>query len=216
MARRTEPDGRGEPPTASVLLSGGLGVVAVVAFVAALVFGVEVKNPPPGARLGLTSSAGPAGLAVLVPRCRSERVTAVELRDGEGSTLWRLSARKGGIDERYEVGAEKTPFGFTLDEPFVPPLPEGALTVVVALDGEPFDTVDRLGLNADDVPRVGVAHLGVVVDPATFEARAVTAADCQGPGRDLGLVNGLFVLAAAGVVVSYLVMVARYLRSRSG
>lgn len=196
-----------------MLLSGGLGVFAVVAFVVALVFGVEVTNPPPGSRLGLTSSAGPAGVALLVPRCRSERVTAVELRTAD-DTLWRIAARKGSIDERYVVGTEDGPFGFLVEEPFAPPLPDGRLTLLAFLEGEPFDTVDRLEFSAGDVPADGVFHLGEVVDRATFEARAVAAANCQGPGRDLGLVNSLFVLAAAGVVVTYLMMVGRYLRSR--
>ena len=214
MAPRAEWGRDAEVPTAPVLLSGGLGVFAVVAFVAALVFGAEVKNPPPGARIGLTSSGGPAGVAVLVPRCRSERVTVVELRDADGATLWRIAARKGSIDERYEVGAEGAPFGFTVDKPLTSPLPDEELTVVVALDGEPFDTVDRAQVARQRVPRLGVAHLGEVVEPGVFEARAVAAADCQGPGRDLGLVTWLFVLAAAGVVVTYLGMVGRYLRSR--
>ncbi len=215
MARR--PDGRRgapEPPTPQVLLSGGLGVFAVVVFVAALVFGVQVENPPPGARLGITSSAGPAGVAVLVPRCRSERVTGVELRSGAGSTLWRIAARKGSIDERYVVGAESAPFGFTVEVPFAPPLPEGPLSVVARLDGEPFDSVDRVDFTQADIPPEGVLHLGDVVEPASFEARAGAAADCQGPGRDLGLVNLVFVAAAAGVVVTYLMMVKRYFTSR--
>lgn len=196
-----------------MLLSGGLGVFAVVAFVTALVFGVEVKNPSPGSRLGVTSSAGPAGVALLVPRCQSERVTAVELRTVD-DTVWRIAARKGSIDERYIVGTEEAPFGFVVEEPFATPLPDGPLTLVAFLEGEPFDSVDRVEFSADDVPDDGVFHLSEVVDRGAFEARAVAAADCQGRGGDLGLVNGLFVLAAGGVVVTYLMMVGRYLRSR--
>lgn len=197
-----------------MLLSGGLGVFAVVVFVAALVFGVEVKDPPPGSRLGVTSSAGPAGVAVLVPRCRSERVSALELRSGEGATLWRIAARKGSIDERYVVGAEGPPFGFNVETPFVPPLPEGWLTVVAVLDGEPFDTVDRLDFDLGAIPVEGVLHLGEVVGQAAFESRAAAAADCQGSGRDLGWVNAMFVVAAAGVVVTYGMMVVRYWKGR--
>ncbi len=211
--RAEHPGDAVEPPTAAVLLSGGLGVVAVVAFVAALVFGVEAKNPPPGARLGLTSSAGPAGVALLVPRCRSERVTAVELRSKE-ATLWRIVSRKGSIDERYVVGADGPPFGFVVEQRFSPPLPDGRLTLLAALEGEPFDTTDQVDFSVDDIPIEGVAHLGEVVDPAAFEARAAAAADCRGPGAHLGLVNGLFVVAAAGVVVAYVIMDGRYLRGR--
>lgn len=215
MARRADSRrGASEPPTPQVLLSGGLGVFAVVVFVAALVFGVEVKNPPPGARLGITSAAGPVGVAVLVPRCRSERVSWVELRSAAGDTLWRIAARKGSIDERYVVGAETAPFGFTVEVPFAPPLPGGPLSAVARLDGEPFDSVDRVDFTPAEIPPEGVLHLGDVVEPASFEARAVASADCQGPGGDLGLVNLLFVAAAAGVVVTYLMMVRRYFTSR--
>ena len=215
MARRRAETRRGvEPPTPQVLLSGGLGVVAVVVFVAALVFGIEVTDPPSGGRLGITSSAGPAGIAVLVPRCRAERVTVVELRDAADVTLWRIAARKGSIDERYVVGAEAPPFGFDVEVPFAPALPPGPLTVVAQLEGEPFDRVDRVEFAPAQVPAEGVLHLGEVVEPPAFEARAVAAADCQGSSGDLGLVNVVFIVAAAGVVVTYLMMVGRYIKSR--
>lgn len=198
-----------------MLVWGGLGVFAVIVFVAALVFGVEVRNPPPGARLGVTSSAGPAGAAVLVPRCRSERVTGIEVRTVDRVTVWRIAARKGSIDERYVLGADAPPFGFVVEVPFTPPPPSETLTVVARLDGEPFDSVDRVDFTPADLPSDGVLHLGAVVEPATFEARAAAAADCRRPGRDLGLVNLAFVIAAAGVVVTYLLLVRRYLGSRS-
>lgn len=216
MARRRSENRRAgtEPPTPQVLLSGGLGVFAVVVFVAALVFGIEVTNPPPGGRLGVTSSAGPAGIAVLVPRCRAERVTVVELRDADDAALWRIVARKGSIDERYVVGAETPPFGFDVEVPFTPPLPPALLTVVAQLEGEPFDSVDQVDFVAEEVPADGVLHLGEVVEPPAFEARAAAAADCQGSSDDLGLVNVVFIVAAAGVVVTYLLMVGRFVRSR--
>lgn len=212
-AERRSPEG--EPPSLQMVLSGGVGVVAVVVFVAALAFGTEVTNPPPGARLGVTSAGGPVGAALLVPRCRSERVTGVELRSAAGAVLWRIAAGKGSIDERYVLGAEPPPFGFVTDVPLEGPPIAGEVTVVVEVAGEPFDTVDRASFEPAAVPAEGVLHEGGVVDPPTFEALAAGAANCQDAGRDIGAVTWLFVAAAAGVVVTYAMMVARYWKGRS-
>lgn len=207
--------GDGDPPALSMVLSGGVGVVAVVAFVSALALGTDVKDYPPGARLAVTAADGPAGLAVLVPRCRSERVTSVELRSAGEHVVWRISARKGSIDERYVVGGDE-PLGFVTERPFRPPLPQGRLQVVAHLAREgPFDVVDRAVFDPAAVPSGGVLYLGDVVDAEVFEAGAAGAADCPESGRDLGLVTWLFVAAAAGVVVTYVTMVVRYWRGRT-
>jgi hypothetical protein len=205
----------GGPPSLSMVLSGGVGVVAVVAFVSALAFGADLKDPPPGARLAVTAAEGPAGLAVLVPRCRSERVTRVELRSADDDVVWRITAGKGSIDERYVVGGEE-PLGFVTERPFRPPLPRGRLQAVATLarDG-PFDVIDRAAFDAGAVPAGGALYQGDEVDLEVFEAGAAAAADCPESGRDLGLVTWLFVAAAAGVVVTYVSMVVRYWRGRA-
>lgn len=197
-----------------MVLSGGVGVLAVVAFVAALAFGTQVSDAPPGARLGLVAAAGPASATLVVPRCRAERVTMVEVRASDESTLWRIVSPKGSIDERYVVGAKDPPFGFVVDVAAPVPLPTGPLTAAVALDGEPFDELDEITFDPAEVPPTDVRYRGRNVDEAEFEAQAAAAADCQGATRDIGLVTWLFVAAATGVVVTYVMMVARYFKGR--
>lgn len=197
-----------------MVLSGGVGVLAVVAFVAALAFGAQVSEPPPGARLGLVAAAGPAGATLVVPRCRADRVVRVEVQAAAGSTLWRIVSPKGSIDERYVVGADP-PFGFVVEVAAPVPLPPGPLTATVALTGEPFDGVDEVTFDPSDVPPTGVRYRGRNVDAAEFEAQAAAAADCQGGTREIGLVTWLFVAAAIGVVVTYVMMVVRYFKGRT-
>lgn len=213
MARRGERRGSDdEPPNLQMVLSGGVGVIAVVAFVVAVALGSGVTDPPPGARLGVVAAAGPAGAALLVPRCRAERVVKVELLSTDRSTLWRVVSPKGSIDERYVLGVEEAPFGFIVELPAPAPLPPGPLIAVVGLEGEPSDHVDEVTFDPAGAPTTGVRYRGVDVDHEVFEAEAAMAADCQGAGRDLGLVTWLFVAAALGVVVAYLMMVARYVK----
>ena len=212
MARRDD----GGPPSLSMVLSGGVGVAAMVAFVAAVALGADLKQPPPGARLAVTAAEGPAGLAVLVPRCRSERVTRVELRAAGGSALWRISARKGSIDERYVVGADE-PLGFVTEVPLGSSPPSGPLEVVAQVaGGGSTDVVDRAVFDVAAVPSGdGVLYQGDVVAPGAFEAGAAAAADCAESDRGLGLVTWLFVAAAAGVVITYVTMVVRYWKGRT-
>ena len=205
----------GGPPSLSMVLSGGVGVAAMVAFVAAVALGADLKQPPAGARLAVTAAEGPAGLAVLVPRCRSERVTRVELRAAGGSALWRISARKGSIDERYVVGAD-APLGFVTEVPLRSSPPPGPLEVVTHVaGGGSADVVDRVVFDPGAVPSGGVLYQGDAVEPAAFEAGAAAAADCAEAGRGLGLVTWLFAAAATGVVITYVAMVVRYWKGRS-
>jgi hypothetical protein len=204
------------PPSLSMVLSGGVGVAAVVAFVAAVALGAHVSDWRPGARLAVATDEGPAGLAVLVPRCRSERVTRVELRlAGGDEALWRITAGKGSIDERYVVGAA-APLGFVTEVAFRPPLPPAPLEVVAHLtrDG-PADVVDWAVFDPRAVPADGVLYQGDPVEPEVFRAGVAAAAACPESSRDLGLVTWLFVAAAGGVVVTYLNMVVRYWRGRT-
>lgn len=200
-----------------MVLSGGVGVLAVVVFVAALAFGARAVEVPQGARLGIVRGAGPAGLAVLVPRCAGERVVHVDLRDADDRLLWEVVSDKGAIDERYVVGAE-APFATVTEVALEPPLPAGPLTATAALANGPGDITrasDRVTFDPSAVPADGVLYQGAVIGPDEFEARAAGAADCDGPSGDLGLVTWLFIAAALGVVVTYVMMVGRYLDGRS-
>lgn len=198
-----------------MVVAGGVGVLAVVVFVAALAFGARAVDLPQGARLGVVESEGPAGLAVLVPRCQGERVVGVEVLDAAGVARWRVTSAKGAIDERYVVGAGDPPFGSLTAVALEGPLPSGPLTAGASLSGGPFDTTDQVTFDPTTVPADGVLYLGVVIGPEEFEARAAGAADCDGPSGDLGLVTWVFIAAALGVVVTYLMMVGRYLDGRS-
>lgn len=198
-----------------MVVSGGVGVVAVVAFVAAVAVGADLTEPPPGTRLAVTAADGPAGLAVLVPRCRSERVTGVELRSTGGDVLWRITARKGSIDERYVVGGDE-PLGFVTEAPLRSPVPSARLEVVAHLAREgPVEVVDRAVFDPAAVPPAGILHQGDVVEADAFRAAAAAAADCPESGGDLGVVTWMFVAAAAGVVVAYSTMVVRYWKGRT-
>ncbi|CAN5143425.1 hypothetical protein BH24ACT1_BH24ACT1_01630 [soil metagenome] len=202
-----------------MVLSGGVGVVAVVVFVTALAFGTEVAEVAPGARLGVVAveapdPGGPVGLAVLVPRCQSERVTSVELLDAEGVALWRVASAKGAIDERYVVGEAEPPFPTVTEIELQTPQPPGPLTAVARLAGEPFDATDRVIFDPSVVPTEGVLYQGSVIGNEEFEAQAAVATDCGGPSGDLGLVTWVFIAAALGVVVTYVMLLMRYLEGR--
>lgn len=199
-----------------MVVSGGVGVVAVVAFVSALAFGARVAEVPAGARLGVTGAGGPLGAALLTPRCQGERVMTVALRSAEGTTRWRLTSAKGAIDERYVIGAEETPFATETEVVFYAPLTDGELTAEVAWRGDPDDT-DELRFDPSLVPDSSdVLYQGSVIPAGEFEAQAAAAADCGASSRNLGAVTWLFILAALGVVVTYLMMLTRYLQGRTG
>jgi hypothetical protein len=198
-----------------MVVSGGVGVLAVVVFVAALAFGARAVDVAPGARLGVVSAEGPASLAVLVPRCQGERVVGVEVRDASGEARWAVASAKGAIAERYVVGAPEPPFGSSTEVALAGPPLSGPLTAVASLTGEPFDATDEVTFDRSAVPADGVLYQGAVIGPEEFEAQAAGAAECGGPSGNLGLVTWLFVAAALGVVVTYLMMVGRYLDGRS-
>jgi hypothetical protein len=87
-------------PTPVVVAAGGAGVLAVVVFVAALVL-TDLTVPPVGPRVRVAQ--GPAGAVVLVGRCLQQRVTEIEVVDGEGRELWRFDDAAGSIDRHYGV-----------------------------------------------------------------------------------------------------------------
>jgi hypothetical protein len=177
--------------TLGVLVTGGIGVLVVVAFVAAVVFGGETKAVP-GDRVKVAAADEPGRAPVVfVGRCPDERVRSVEVRTPEGRTLWRVVSDKGTIDRAFVIG-EDPPAFFATTVRLEGRLPGGELEAVVQVDdvtdARPFDTatLERGG----DGP----------------------GADCG--DRDLGLVPLVFVVGAAMVIGAYAVMVVRALRSR--
>jgi hypothetical protein len=171
-----------------MVLTGGIGVLVVVAFVAAVAFGRDTTVEP-GDRIAVVPLVGsPTGFEVLVGRCQDERVRAVELRAPDGPALWRIESAKGGIDRSFIVGEHPPPFGFATVRQLVP-LPPGVLEVDVTVD----DTVDARQF-----------------DPTHLETSGSVGAPC-GP-RDIGIVPLVFALGAAGVVLAYGAMVRRFLQ----
>ena len=172
-----------------MLVAGGLGVLVVVGFVAAVVFGGAARAQP-GDRVAFVEVRGRH--VVVAGRCEDERVTAVELRaPGGGPVLWRIASAKGSITRRYVVGEEPLPVGFTTVAP-LQPLPLGDLEVAVEIDGT---LVDR----------------EVVSQPAP--ERAEVYAPC-GRSQRLGAVSLLFVAGALLVVLAYAGMVQRWFQGR--
>ena len=173
-----------------MVLTGGIGVLVVVAFVAAVAFGRDTTVEP-GDRIAVVSLKGsPAGFEVLVGRCENERVRAVELRAPGGPPLWRIESTKGGIDRRFVVGQDPPPFDFatvaSLNQ-----VPTGVLEIEI--------TVDK-SIDAKQF------------DPAQLEASGTVGAPCG--KRDIGVVALAFALGAFGVVLAYGAMVRRFLQTR--
>ena len=174
-------------PSLGVVVTGGIGVLVVIAFVAGVVLGRDA-SPQPGERVAVVRDDAGA-IEVLAARCEDERVRAVAVQDTDGRDLWRVESAKGTIDRRFVVGGEPPAFFETtvaLDEP----LPaSGLLVAEVAVDdvvdARPFDPAD-----VDDGDGFGLS--------------------CRDGG--IGLVSVLFVAGAAGVVAAYGAVVARYVR----
>lgn len=197
-----------------MVAAGGVGVLVVVAFVAAIAFGARTQPAAPGERVAVGRADADGTLAVFVPRCRGERVKVVEIAAADGSALWRIRSKKGSIDERYVVGIAEPPLGFETDVPLERPLPGGDLTATVAVDGN-HEVRDQLTFRTRDVPPTEVLHRGDVVDVASFHARAMSAASCPESRSDLGFTTVVFGLGALMVVGTYALMVSRWWRGRS-
>jgi hypothetical protein len=176
-------------PTLAVVLTGGIGVLVAVAFVAAVAFGRDT-DVSPGDRVAVVQSDGPAGLTVLAGRCEDERVKAVELRTPDGVSLWRIESARGAIDRRFLVGQDPPPFSFATVTP-LQALPAGPLEAEITVD----KTID-----------------GEVFDRAHLDEESAPDAPCG--NKDVGVVALVFMLGALGVVVAYGVMVRRYLSAR--
>lgn len=184
LVRRPDPT----VPTLTVVVTGGVGVLVVIAFVAAVAFGRD-GSVGPGDRIAVVRSGGPAKLSVLVGRCEDERVDAVEVAQPGGATLWRIESADGGITRRFVVGDDPPPFGFLQVVKLGDDL-RGTYAVNAQIDGvvdtESFDTAR---LDQETAPR----------------------APC---GNDFGAVAIVFIIGAFGVVIAYVVMVRRYLSAR--
>ncbi|HUF34178.1 MAG TPA: hypothetical protein VMN58_13315 [Acidimicrobiales bacterium] len=199
------------PPSLVMVAAGGIAVLLVVAFVAAVALGSRSVPADEGDRLAVARGDGPAGAEVLVHRCPDERVVSVEVLGAGGEPVWRITSRKGSIDTRYVVGGG-SPTGFATEVPIEGPLPEGPLAVVVGIDD---GTGDRVALAAADIPAEGVRHRGAAVAEDEFRRRALGAVECAG-ASDRGTVSLLFAAAAAVVALSYLGLVRRWWLGRPG
>lgn len=177
---------RADTPSLGVVVTGGIGVLVVVAFVAAVVLGRETSAQP-GDRVGVVRRDG--RVEVLAARCEDERVRAVEVREQDGDVLWRIESEKGTIDRRFVVGGEPPPLFVTVDRLEETDLLDRTLVAEVTVD----DVVD-----------------GRPFDPADLEESDGFGLSCD--DDDLGLVPLVFVMGAAGVVAAYGAMVARYVR----
>lgn len=218
----SERPGGEKGPSLTMVIAGGVGVLVVLAFIAAVPYGARPAPAVPGARLGLGPSDGPAGLVVSVPRCRGERISGVELSGPEGS-LWRVTADPGSIDSSYVVGAEPPPLGFTNEVVFDPanPLPE-IVEVTVNFAGSALgderDAGDRARFELSELPTDPdlVLYQQGVVDADEFRGRALATADCARFDRGIGPNDIAFGIAGAVVLVTYGLLVIRWLRTRKG
>lgn len=189
-------------------------MLVVVAFVAAVALGGRTQPATAGERVAVGRADGEGELAVFVPRCRGDRVERVEVAEAGGAVRWRITSRKGSIDERYVVGAPEAPLGFDVAVPLEGPLPEGDLTATVVVDGDDGEATDRATFREEAVPVGDVLHRGDVVDLATFQARALSAASCPESRSELGLTTLVFGAGALLVVGTYGLMVSRWWRGR--
>lgn len=207
-------EGRVDPPSLGMVAAGGVGVLVVVAFVAAVALGGRTQAGGPGGRVAVGRADGAGAVAVFVPRCRDERVTAVEVSEAGGRPLWRIASRKGSIDERYVVGATPPPLGFDVEVALRGPLPGSALVAAVTVEGE-REVRDSVGFTTASVPVGDVLHRGERLDLARFSARALAAASCPESRSDLTTTTVVFGLGAAMVVAAYGLVVSRWWRGRT-
>jgi hypothetical protein len=188
---------RPDAPSIGVVIAGGLGVLAVIAFVGALALGGTSRSNP-GDRVAVVRADGPAGIAVLAGRCLDQRVTAVTLLGSDGVTLWRIESRKGSIERRYVVGATP-PLGF-MRTTALSGRPTGRVRAEVTFDEDDTTTVDARVVDVGDVR--GQGH--------TLDEGAPACGGHEGPGGT----TLLFAVGAAFVLAGYVGMLLRLRRPR--
>jgi hypothetical protein len=176
-------------------VAGGIGVLVVVAFVAAVAFGGTSRSRP-GDRVAVVAADGPAGIAVLAGRCLDQRVTAVRVVGDDGTTLWGVESRKGSIERRYVVGAEP-PLGFRTVTGLVA-RPTGRVRAEVTFEADDESTVDARVVDVGDVGGQGHA----------LDEGAPACGGHEGPGGTALL----FAAGAALVVAGYVGMLLRFRR----
>jgi hypothetical protein len=177
----------GDAPSLGVVVTGGIGVLVVIAFVAAVVLG-RAGTVDPDDRIGVLRREDGA-VEVLAGRCPDERTKRVEVRTASDDVvLWRIDAERGTIDREFIVGAPPPPL-FTESIPLAGELPAGMLEAEVVID---------------DV----VAMRTFTVDDLDVTDSVLVACDSGG----LGLLPFVFVVGALGVVFAYAAMVLRFLR----
>lgn len=201
------------PPSLAMVAAGGVGVLVVIAFVAAVALGGRTTAAGPGERVGVGRADAGGALAVFVPRCQDDRVTLVEVGVEGGGALWRIASRKGSIDERYEVGAD-APLGFEVEVPLAAAIPDEPLRATVVVDGDDGEVRDGIAFRPSEVPAEGVSTAGGDVGLTSFQGRALAAARCPESRSDLGLTTIVFGLGGLLVVASYGLMVSRWWRGR--
>ena len=157
------PVSKPDRPSLAVVAAGGVGVLAVLAFVIALALN-DMAVPSVGRQVELTR--GPSGVVVLVGRCLQQRVTSIALQNANGTTLWRYTSPNGSIDRHFGVDA--------------PTPPEGPVTATVTFDrGAPArDTADLATLPLDPGAPIGTpppcaGHRGLRPATLLFVAAAV-------------------------------------------
>jgi hypothetical protein len=183
-------DKQADVPSLGVLVTGGIGVLVVVAFVAAVVLG-RSERVATGDRVAVAPSAEPGMLpAVFVGRCADERVRSVQVRIPDGPVLWRVESDKGTIDRAFVIGGTPPAFFATAVALRDGVLPSGTLDAVVQVD----DVVDH-----------------ELFDVASLEPGEGSVGVSCGE-RSLGLVAVVFILGAIGVAAAYASMVLRFLR----
>lgn len=198
-----------------MVAAGGVGVLVVIAFVAAIALGSRTASAGPGERVGVGRADAEGTLAVFVPRCDGDRVGAVEVGVEREAVLWRIESRKGSIDERYMVGAAPPPLGFETVVPLAAPLPLGTpLVAAVTVEGDDEAMGDQIAFTIEAVPAEGVVTARGETDLRTFQGRALAAAACPESRSELGLTTVVFGLGGLLVVASYGLMVSRWWRGR--
>jgi hypothetical protein len=188
---------RDDRPSLGIVVVAGIGVLAVLGFVAAVALGGHTVERP-GDRVAVVAGSGPAGATVLAARCLDERVTRITVSpvpstgapaSGVSAPSWEIRSVKGSIERSYALGGSP-PDGFTTVTPF-----DGATgRVEVAVTFDRFEDGSTL-----DARTVDLAHL-----PAASSERLSSAAPAPCGGRtNLGFTNVLFALGALVVVLTY-------------
>jgi hypothetical protein len=195
---------RDDRPSLGVVLVGGVGVLAVLAFVTAIALGGRTVVHP-GDRVAVVEGPGPAGATVLADRCLDQRVTDIAVSSvaggGTGASagtgvVWHIESTKGSIERVYRLGGPP-PDGFTTPVPLAS-TPSGRVQVAITFTRlDHPKTVDARVVDLDDLP------------PASSQPVVAGAPAPCGGRTHLGFTTVLFGLGALVVVITYAGVVRR-------